>query len=218
MGSNDEHFVYAMQLVADTSFPMVLETVIKLKVLEAIAEAGPDAQLTAQEIVSRLLIPNKDAPDMVDRILRLLASYSIVTCTEGVHESRPVRLYGLTPVAKYFIPDEDGASLSALVQLNQDKWVLHNWSDDHCVKLLKNCNKALPVDGNVIIVEAILPFVSDTSSSTKLSTQMDVKMMAFLGGMERTEDEFVALTKGAGFIGITKKCFVCNYWVMELYK
>ncbi|KAI3807808.1 hypothetical protein L1987_23742 [Smallanthus sonchifolius] len=329
---------------------MVLVTVIKLKILEAIAEAGPDARLTAKEIVSRLLIPNQDAPDMVDRMLRLLASYSIVTCNEAVHESRPVRVYGLTPVAKFFIPNEDGASLGAQMQLAQDKvyieswfglkdsvieggvsfdkvhgthafeypaldarfnevfnkamvdhttivmkevlecyhgfnnlerlvdvggglgininmivtkhpkikginfdlphviqraalyqgiqhvggdmfkevpqgdaifmkWILHDWSDDHCVKLLKNCYKALPDDGKVIIVEVILPFVPDTSSSTKVNTQIDAVMMAnFHGGKERTEDEFLALAKGAGFMGLRKKCFACNFWVMEFYK
>ncbi|KAF5762938.1 putative caffeate O-methyltransferase [Helianthus annuus] len=350
MGSNEEHYVYAMQLVSSSTLTMVLMNVIKLKVLEAIAEAGPDARLTAHEIVSRLKISNQDAPDMVDRMLRLLASYSIVTCTKGVHESRPVRVYGLTPVARYFIPDEDGASLGTLLELGQDKavaddwiklkdsvieggvpfernngattfefgaldarfdnvfnnamlnhttivmkrilecydgfdglkrvvdvggglgatinmivskhptikginfdlphvtrhaplypgvehvggdmfqkvpqgdavfmkWILHDWSDDDCVKLLKNCYKALPVDGKVIIVEAILPFVPDTSSSVKVSTQLDVVMMThYHGGKERTEDEFLALATGAGFTGIRKKCFACNFWVMEFYK
>ncbi|KAI3762206.1 hypothetical protein L1987_52630 [Smallanthus sonchifolius] len=82
MGSND-HYVYAMQLVTSASFPMVLETVIKLKVLEAIAEAGSDAQLTAHEIVSRLLIPNKDAPDMVDRMLHAIVEGGVAY--EKVH-------------------------------------------------------------------------------------------------------------------------------------
>lgn len=77
--------------------------------------------------VSRLLITNQDAPDMIDRMLRLLASHSIVTCNEGVHESRPVRIYGLTPVAKYFIPNEDGASLGVLLELSQDKVFIDAW-------------------------------------------------------------------------------------------
>ncbi|KAI3762214.1 hypothetical protein L1987_52639 [Smallanthus sonchifolius] len=350
MGSNEEHFTYAMQLVTSTSLTMVLMNAIKLKVLDTIAEAGPDARLTAQEIVSRLSIPNQDAPNMVDRMLCLLACHSIVTCTEGVHESRPVRVYGLTPVAKYFIPNEDGASLGVLMEFLQDKvsteawfglkdsvveggvpfekvygthpfeyasldarfnqrfnkamlnhttivmkeilecyhgfnnlehvvdvggglgvtinmiitkhpaikginfdlphvtqhaplypgiehvggdmfqevpqgdaifmkWILHDWSDDHCVKLLQNCYKALPDDGKVIIVESILPFVSDTNSSTKVSIHCDAILMThYHGGKERTEEEFLVLAKGAGFAGIKKKCFVCNCWVMEFYK
>ncbi|CAL9760383.1 unnamed protein product [Musa acuminata subsp. burmannicoides] len=27
------------------------------------------------------------------------------------------------------------------------KWILHDWSDEHCVKILKNCWKALPEKG-----------------------------------------------------------------------
>lgn len=33
------------------------------------------------------------------------------------------------------------------------KWILHNWSDDLCIKLLKNCYDAIPSDGKVIVVE-----------------------------------------------------------------
>ncbi|GKD09641.1 caffeic acid 3-O-methyltransferase-like protein [Tanacetum coccineum] len=99
--SNEENFTYAMQLV----------TTIKLKAFEVIAEAGPGACLSAHEIVSRLSITNQDAPDMLDRMLRLLASHSIVTCTQGDYKSRVVRVYGLAPVAKYFIPNEDGGPM-----------------------------------------------------------------------------------------------------------
>lgn len=99
------------------------------------------------------------------------------------------------------------------------QWILHNWSDDHCVKLLKNCYKALPVNGKVIIVDVVLPFLPDTSSLTKVSTQCDIHMMAInYGARERTEDEFLALAKLAGFMGIKKACFVYNFCMMEFYK
>jgi len=38
------------------------------------------------------------------------------------------------------------------------------------------------------------------------------------GGKERSEEEFMALARGAGFSGIRYTCFVCNYWVMEFFK
>nr|GFB49924.1 caffeic acid 3-O-methyltransferase-like [Tanacetum cinerariifolium] len=99
------------------------------------------------------------------------------------------------------------------------KWILHDWSDKHCTKLLKNCYKALPENGKVIIVEAVLPFLPETSNSVKVSTQMDALMMTQSpGGKERTEDEFLALAKSGGFKGIRKECFACNFWVMEFYK
>ncbi|GKB45031.1 phospholipase-like protein [Tanacetum coccineum] len=82
------------------------------------------------------------------------------------------------------------------------KWILHDWSDDHCTKLLKNCYKALQENGKIIIVEAILPFLLETSSSVKVNIQIDATMMTQNpGGKERTEDEFLALAKSGGFNG-----------------
>ena len=87
------------------------------------------------------------------------------------------------------------------------------------MKLLKNCYKALPDDGKVIVVDAILPLLSDTSISTRANANIDAIVMThYSGGRERTEDEFLVLAKGAGFNGINKDCQVCNMWVMELYK
>ncbi|GKC54266.1 caffeic acid 3-O-methyltransferase, partial [Tanacetum coccineum] len=123
----ETEFTYAMQLVTSTSLAMVLMNTIKLNVFEAIAKAGIDAQLSAYEIASRLSIPNQDAPDMLDRMLRLLASHSIVTCSQGEHESRLVRLYGLAPVARYFINNKDGASLGGIMELAQDKVYGNSW-------------------------------------------------------------------------------------------
>ncbi|KAI3735704.1 hypothetical protein L6452_15212 [Arctium lappa] len=87
------------------------------------------------------------------------------------------------------------------------------------MKLLKNCYKALPDDGKVIVVEAILPFLSNTSTSAKATTHMDAIMLTQNpGGKERTEDEFLTLAKGVGFTRMKKECHVCNFWIIELYK
>ncbi|KAJ9564755.1 hypothetical protein OSB04_000721 [Centaurea solstitialis] len=349
MGSNKE-FTYAMQLVTSISLPLVLENAMKLGVLEVIAEASPNAKLSAHEIACALSIPNQDASNMLDRMLQFLASYSIVTCTQWDRELKSGQVYGLAPVAKYLIRNEDGVSLAPLLELNLDKvlinnwfklkdavveggvpfakvygtnafeypkldtrfnrifnhamvnhstivikeilkcyhgfnnvkhlvdvgggvgatlnmiiskhptitainfdlphviqdapfyrgikhvegdmfldvpqgdaifmkWILHDWSDEHCVKLLKNCYKVLPEDGKVIVVEAVRPSLLDTSTSTKATIHMDAILMThYVGGKERTEDEFLALAKCAGFARIKKECQVCNMWVMELYK
>ncbi|PWA65807.1 O-methyltransferase COMT-type, S-adenosyl-L-methionine-dependent methyltransferase [Artemisia annua] len=348
--AENQLYTYALQIVTSIALPMVLSNAIKLKVLEVIAEAGPDAQLSAYEIALRLSISNHEAPDMIDRMLRLLASYSIVTCIQQDCESKPVRVYGLAPVAKLFIKNEDGVSLGPMLELHQNKlnidtwfklkesvheggiafekihgmheyeylglnaelnevfnnamvetstivvkkmlknyhgfkniecmvdvgggfgttlsmivskyptikginmdlphviqhaplytgithvegdmfdkiphadgilmkWVLHCYDDDRCVKLLKNCYTALQDGGKVIIVEKILPFLPDTSSSVKTGSHLDAIMMTQTpGGKERTEAQFLALAKEAGFVGLQKQCFVCNYWVMEIYK
>ena len=87
------------------------------------------------------------------------------------------------------------------------------------MKLLKNCYNAIPDNGKVIVVEALLPVVPETSTAVKCTSQIDVLMMTvYQGGKERSEQEFIALATAAGFRGIRYECFVCNCWVMEFFK
>lgn len=99
------------------------------------------------------------------------------------------------------------------------QWILHDWSDEQCLKLLKNCYDATSNDGKVIVVEAVLPVMPEMSTSAKSNCQMDVLMMTTNpGGKERTEAEFMALATKSGFSGIRYESFVCNFWVMEFFK
>ncbi|KAI5345943.1 hypothetical protein L3X38_013820 [Prunus dulcis] len=81
------------------------------------------------------------------------------------------------------------------------KWILHDWTDEHCLKLLKNCYKAIPDKGKVIVVEALLPAMPETSTATKTTSQLDVVMMTQNPGRkERSEQESMALATGAGLV------------------
>jgi caffeic acid 3-O-methyltransferase len=104
---------------------MVLKTALELDLLEIIAKAGPGAFLTASEIASHLPTSNPDAPVMLDRILRLLATYSILTWSfDSITDERN---YGLAPVCKFLTKNEDGVSLAALNLMNQDKVLMESW-------------------------------------------------------------------------------------------
>ncbi|XP_037496748.1 caffeic acid 3-O-methyltransferase [Jatropha curcas] len=99
------------------------------------------------------------------------------------------------------------------------KWICHDWSDEYCLKLLKNCYNAIPANGKVIVAEYILPVAPDTSLATKAVIHMDCLMLAHLpGGKERTEEEFETLAKGAGFQGFQVICSAFNTYVMEFLK
>ncbi|GMN42775.1 hypothetical protein TIFTF001_011984 [Ficus carica] len=99
------------------------------------------------------------------------------------------------------------------------KWILHDWSDEQCLKILKNCYKAIPDHGKVIVVEAILPIMPENSFAARNTFALDVVMMTqHGGGKERSQQEFLTLATGAGFSGIRFVCCVCNLWVMEFYK
>ncbi|KAH7543717.1 hypothetical protein JRO89_XS15G0004700 [Xanthoceras sorbifolium] len=357
VSDNEEaaNYLFAMQLASGSVLPMVLKSAIELDLLEIIAKAGPGAFMSPKEIASHLPTKNPDAPLMLDRILRLLASYSILTCSLRysslpADDGKVERLYGLAPVCKYFTKNEDGVSLSALVLLREDrvfinnwyylkdavleggaafekaqgmglfeylgtnprfnmifnngmsshskiamkkvvetykgfeglksivdvgggtgaalsiiiskypsikginfdlphvikdapsypgvvhvegdmfvsvpkgdamflKWVCHDWSDEDCLKLLKNCYQALPDDGKMIVFEWILPVSPDQSLESKVVFHFDCVMMShFQLGKERTEDEFKALSKEAGFQGFQVVCCAPTIYLMEFLK
>ncbi|KAJ6797315.1 tricetin 3',4',5'-O-trimethyltransferase-like [Iris pallida] len=99
------------------------------------------------------------------------------------------------------------------------KSVLHNWSDEHCLKVLKNCWKALPPHGKVIIMEGLLPAYPESTTAAQGVINIDVLMLAITtGGKERSEKEFESLAKEAGFSGIKAFCSYGSSWVLEFYK
>ncbi|KAL6006610.1 hypothetical protein ACLOJK_032103 [Asimina triloba] len=99
------------------------------------------------------------------------------------------------------------------------QWILHDWSDEDCSRLLKNCYDALPDNGKVIVVEYILPSVPDTSTTSRSLFQLDLLMLAYCpGGKERTEQEYQKLAKGSGFAAIKKACTAYDMWVLEFYQ
>ncbi|KAF8098614.1 hypothetical protein N665_0262s0002 [Sinapis alba] len=98
------------------------------------------------------------------------------------------------------------------------KCILHDWNDDQCVEILKNCKKALPKTGRVIIVESIIPReISETDLATKNALCYDVAMMcATQGGKERTKEEFKVLAMEAGFNLPNIIYGAYSYWIIEL--
>ncbi|CAI9106626.1 OLC1v1005827C1 [Oldenlandia corymbosa var. corymbosa] len=97
--------------------------------------------------------------------------------------------------------------------------VLHNWTDEHCLKVLKNCWEGLPESGKVIAIEMILPESSETEISSRIALTVDLVMFnVHPGGKERTAKEFDALAKGAGFISSNVVCRTSLLSVIEFYK
>ncbi|PHT78814.1 Caffeic acid 3-O-methyltransferase [Capsicum annuum] len=348
----EENFAYAIQLLSSSVLPFVLHSTVELEVFEILAKAN--TQLSASQIVIQMpSSKNPDAANMLDRMLYVLASYSLLSCSIIEENGVPIRFYGLSTVGKFFVRDEeDGASLRPMLALHQHeviinslfglkdavleggvpfdrmqsvnlfeylktnsmfnnvfnkaminhttlvmknilehykgfedlttlvdvggglginlkmitskyptikgtnfdlphvvqhapsyngvehvggdmfesvpeadvifmKSILHDWSDSLCVKLLKNCYKAVPAEnGKAIVVETLLPVKPDHAHASVISvSQSDLTMLAHThGGKERSQHEFEALATEAGFKGINFVCCVCNFWVMEFYK
>nr|WP_308117755.1 methyltransferase [Streptomyces anatolicus] len=75
------------------------------------------------------------------------------------------------------------------------KHVLHDWPDEACMRILRNCRTAMAPDARLVIVESVLPPGNDPHPGKT----MDVAMAAIVDGQERTEAEFAALLSRAGF-------------------
>lgn len=125
---DDEACLLAMQLATASILPMVLKTAIELDLLEIIAKAGSGAYVTPTELASLLPTSNPDAPVMLDRILRVLACYSVLECKlKELDNGQVERTYALAPVCKYLTRNEDGVSMAPLSLLYQDRILLESW-------------------------------------------------------------------------------------------
>ncbi|GII01125.1 methyltransferase [Planobispora takensis] len=73
--------------------------------------------------------------------------------------------------------------------------VIHNWSDEDAVRILRNVREAMTDDGRVLLVEMVVP----DDDSPHISKDVDMRMLALFGdGMERSTSEYGELLGKAG--------------------
>jgi SAM-dependent methyltransferase len=74
--------------------------------------------------------------------------------------------------------------------------IIHDWSEDRALTILRNCRDAMGPDGRLLIAEMVVP-PGDEMHPAKM---LDVLMLVLLGpGMERTEGQYAELLDRAGF-------------------
>jgi len=72
------------------------------------------------------------------------------------------------------------------------QWVLHDWGHEECVKILKNCRKAVPPreeGGKVIIIDIVVGAGQSDSRHKEMQALFDLYIMV-VNGMERDEQEW----------------------------
>ncbi|KAL1561669.1 Flavonoid 8-O-methyltransferase 1 [Salvia divinorum] len=83
------------------------------------------------------------------------------------------------------------------------KWIMHNWRDEDCIKILRKCKEAIAdskINGKkVIIVDMVVDEEKQAHEVTETQLLMDVLMMAHYPGKERTEKEWAKLFAAAAF-------------------
>lgn len=76
------------------------------------------------------------------------------------------------------------------------KSVLHDWDDEDCIRILKNCRRALPSGGRLLVIDAV---IGDEKGDGAFAKLLDVQMLIEQRGREQTTAEFQALFAAAGF-------------------
>lgn len=75
------------------------------------------------------------------------------------------------------------------------KHIIHDWPDELCIKLLKVCRKAVNPGGKLLVVDHVIRPGNDFHPGKFL----DLAMLLFPGGRERTETQFRELFAAAGW-------------------
>ncbi|RLM99023.1 5-pentadecatrienyl resorcinol O-methyltransferase [Panicum miliaceum] len=99
-------------------------------------------------------------------------------------------------------------------------YVMHDWSDDVCVKILTQCKKAICSQkpnggGKVIIIDAIVG--SPCKAMFEAQVLLDLLMMAVTSGKERDEEVRRKIFTEAGFRHYEAKPLLGFMSIIELY-
>jgi hypothetical protein len=73
--------------------------------------------------------------------------------------------------------------------------VVHDWDDDAATRLLTNLRSHMPASATLLLMESVVP----PGGGPHFAKSLDLDMLLFAGGRERTEQEYAALLRRAGF-------------------
>lgn len=76
------------------------------------------------------------------------------------------------------------------------KFILHDWNDADCIKILQNCSSAMQPGAKVLIMDAVIP--SAPANDYHGGKYTDVIMLAATKGRERSEADFRSIVEAAG--------------------
>jgi len=90
------------------------------------------------------------------------------------------------------------------------KFILHDWSDDDCIRILSNCRDALRPGGRIVITEIVID-----DQAPGIAPLMDIAMLASAGSRERTLAEFDDLLTRTGLRRTAATAVEPPYVVLE---
>ena len=81
--------------------------------------------------------------------------------------------------------------------------ILHDWSDEDCVRILKQCKQSIESSKSngrkVIVVDIVLDLETDDPKVVETGLLLDIGMMCCFGSKERKKQEWHDIIVGAGY-------------------
>ena len=78
----EDGILFALKLLSSIVVPMAVRSAVELGIFNIFAKVGDEGvKLSAQDIASQIGSKNSEAPNMLDRLLKLLASHSLLACS-----------------------------------------------------------------------------------------------------------------------------------------
>ena len=87
------------------------------------------------------------------------------------------------------------ASVPAGADVYIMKHIIHDWPDETAIGLLKNCRQGVNAGGKLLVVDAVI----DPGNGFNFAKFLDLEMLIFPGGLERTETQFREILSAAGW-------------------
>ena len=79
------------------------------------------------------------------------------------------------------------------------KSIIHDWRDERATIILRNSCAALPVAGQLVLIERLMPERPTASALNREIASSDLNMLRWTGGRERKESEYCNLAESVGF-------------------
>ena len=148
-------------------------------------------------------------------------TYSTIVDVGGGHGQLLARMLGAAPAAKGVLLERDSLIGAAEEQLRAagvldrcrleagsffesvppdgDLYVLrrviHDFDDEEAVAILTTVRRHMPPGATLLLMESVVP----SGNTPHFAKSLDLDMMLFVGGRERTEQQFTTLLDRAGF-------------------
>ena len=160
------------------------------------------AVLNANPHLTGMLVDNQAAVEAAaGRLQREGLLTGCFNTREGEAPAEPCAADLKQPLSRcQAVPADLRESVPAGADVYLLKHVLHGYTDDGAVTILKNCRSVIPPEGRLLVIEFVLPDLVDHSDPDLEHRLMsDLNMLAVTGGKERSRSEWKSLLEQSGF-------------------